>query len=134
MADATLPSYKPGHVPFWGRLNNALRKPSRIVSIVSVDDELITVVDRGTTERLWTHPPAATAIALALIRGPLQLSRFGEDVFIVDGHPLSLVHPAQASPCPDPGGCGHGRVISVETGEPWQIEDTLALQKSPEEG
>ncbi len=132
MPDATLPTagtYHPGHVPFYLRVRRALQGPGHLVTLLAVEDQLITIDDGGAEQTLWTHPPAALALSTALAAGVDQLSRFGDDVMIVQGFACSLIDPARASLCADPSECGHGRVISVRTGKPWDTDDTLAKQQ-----
>lgn len=128
MADATMPTagtHHPGHVPFWLRARRAMQTPGRLVRLVAIDGDLVTIDDDGTSETLWTHPPAVRALSAALEAGVDQLSRFGTDIFIMQGLEMSLVNPARASRCGNPETCGHGRLISVRTGQPWDIADTL---------
>ncbi|MBC7297540.1 MAG: hypothetical protein H5T82_01430 [Demequina sp.] len=79
---------------------------------------------------MWTHPPAARALSTALAAGIDQVSRFGDDPFIVQRFACSLVDPSQASLCANPSECSHGRLISVRTGEPWDIGDTPDRQRT----
>ncbi len=132
MADATLPTagtHHPGHVPFYLRVRRALQEPGRLVTLLAVEDQLIRIDDGGIEQTLWTHPPAARALAATLAAGIDQVSRFGNDLFIVQGVACSLIDPMRASLCADPPECGHGRVISVRTGKPWDIGDTLDKQR-----
>lgn len=128
MADATLPTagtHHPGHVPFYLRVRRALQEPGHLVSLLAVEDQLITINDGGVEQTLWTHPPAARALAAGID----QVSRFGNDLLIVQGVACSLIDPTRASLCADPPECGHGHVISVRTGKSWDIGDTLDKQR-----
>ncbi|MFW2513995.1 hypothetical protein ACNI3K_09475 [Demequina sp. SO4-13] len=130
MADATLPTagtYYPGHVPFHLRVRKAqLNETPRIVRLLRLEGQLVTVLDGDDTQVLWTHEPAVRLLSQCVELGYDQLSRYGRDIFIIKGCALSLVDPEQASLCEEPDTCGHGRVISVRTGKPWDTEDTLA--------
>lgn len=131
MADTTLPTagtYAPGHTPFYLRVSHALKSPGTVVTLVEVRGQIITIRDNGVEQTLWTHPPAAAHLANAFARGTLELSRFGADLFIVDGITCSLIHPDGASLSREPDSCRHGRLISVRTGLPWDGEDTRAQE------
>lgn len=131
MADATLPTagtYYLGHVPFYLRVFYAIRKPGHLVTLLAVEDHLITLDDGGVEQTFWTHLPAARTLSTALAAGIDQVSRFGNDVFIVQGFACSLVDPSQASLCADPAECGRGSLVSVRSGKPWDIGDTLDQQ------
>jgi hypothetical protein len=76
MADATLPAagtHHPGHAPFYLRVRRALQGSGHLVTLLAVEDQLITTDDGSARQTLWTHPPTALALSTALAAGPSEI-------------------------------------------------------------